>query len=275
MARFCTNCGARLADGAMFCRSCGQPVDCQDESDAVGRDARPTDHDVTQRISRPLEASAPRDVENTAPVPVVSTTGFRPAGVSAAGGSETASSQGDRSSHGSRVSPLLIVVLVLAIIAVVVAAVAVTLAIVRPGGQAPTPAASTAAASTEAPSTQAASPAAPSVIVVPATPQSSMPTSPVTPSSTVDYVLPDSSSQVYGTGELSSLSDWQLTIARNEIYARYGRGFNDADIRRYFEGEPWYHERYSADQFDAMPDPLNSVEKTNVTNIQSVENSRK
>lgn len=43
-------------------------------------------------------------------------------------------------------------------------------------------------------------------------------------SCTNGYVIPDSSSRYLSTSELQGYSDWQLYIARNEIYARHGRG---------------------------------------------------
>ena len=42
--------------------------------------------------------------------------------------------------------------------------------------------------------------------------------------------------------EVSGLSDWQLLIARNEIYARHGLGFKDESLREYFQSKSWYHE---------------------------------
>jgi hypothetical protein len=33
---------------------------------------------------------------------------------------------------------------------------------------------------------------------------------------------------------------WELTIMKNEIYARHGRFFKEPELRRYFESRPWY-----------------------------------
>lgn len=89
------------------------------------------------------------------------------------------------------------------------------------------------------------------------------------------YILPESATRVYSTGELSSLSDWDLMLARNEIYARHGRGFNDADVRGYFQSQPWYEQRYTAEEFDAIAGSvLSSTEQANIANILEVENSR-
>lgn len=53
--------------------------------------------------------------------------------------------------------------------------------------------------------------------------------------------------------EVSGLSDWQLLIARNEIYARHGLGFKDESLRGYFQSKSWYHELYSADSSTTKP----------------------
>lgn len=89
------------------------------------------------------------------------------------------------------------------------------------------------------------------------------------------YILPESATRVYSIGELSSLSDWDLMLARNEIYARHGRGFNDADVRSYFQSQSWYTQRYTAEEFDAIANSmLSSTEQANIANIIEIENSR-
>ena len=56
------------------------------------------------------------------------------------------------------------------------------------------------------------------------------------------FVLPFSSSRAVTYNDLYPLSNWQLDIARNEIYARHGRPFKRADLRNYFRSKSWYHE---------------------------------
>lgn len=90
-----------------------------------------------------------------------------------------------------------------------------------------------------------------------------------------EFILPDSGSHVYSASELQSFSKRELTLARNEIFARYGRGFNDPDIRQYFESKSWYRQRYTADEFDALlPSPLSPIELQNVDTILEVENGK-
>lgn len=93
-----------------------------------------------------------------------------------------------------------------------------------------------------------------------------------TPSSG-SYVLPDSSTRLYSASELQGLSNWDLYIARNEIYARHGRMFQKDDLQSYFNGQSWYTPRYSPEQFDSMG-LLNSTEQQNAATILSIEQSR-
>lgn len=96
---------------------------------------------------------------------------------------------------------------------------------------------------------------------------------PTPTSSSSDYVLPDSSSRLYSTSELSGLSDWELYVARNEIYARHGRTFQKDDLQNYFDGQSWYTPLYSPEEFDSMG-LLNSTEQQNAATILSLEQSR-
>jgi serine/threonine-protein kinase len=55
--------------------------------------------------------------------------------------------------------------------------------------------------------------------------------------------------RVFTMAELAQLTSWQLDVLRNEIYARHGRTFNRADLREYFEHQPWYKPVYPPDGF--------------------------
>ena len=56
-----------------------------------------------------------------------------------------------------------------------------------------------------------------------------------------DYILPDSDSRAYTYDELSNLSQDELRLAINEIYARHGRIFDAADLQNYFNSKSWYN----------------------------------
>ena len=55
-----------------------------------------------------------------------------------------------------------------------------------------------------------------------------------------------------------------LKIARNEIYARKGRRFQDPELRDWFSRFAWYHP--CCDEVE-----LNAVEKANVATIREAE----
>jgi hypothetical protein len=77
------------------------------------------------------------------------------------------------------------------------------------------------------------------------------------------FILPFSSSRRVNSYDLQNLSAWQLDIARNEIYARHGRPFKRADLRRYFRGQSWYSEDYGFSEAR-----LSGLEKANAEFIR-------
>ena len=105
--------------------------------------------------------------------------------------------------------------------------------------------------------------------------QSSETSTSASSSSAGDYILPDSSTRLYSASELQSYSQYELMLARNEIYARHGRGFNDQEIRQYFQSKSWYQQRYTAEEFDSLANsPLTSIEQQNIKTIYDVEHSK-
>lgn len=54
------------------------------------------------------------------------------------------------------------------------------------------------------------------------------------------YVLPESNEKELSADELRNLGEDRLRIARNEIYARYGRSFQDEALAQYFQKKAWY-----------------------------------
>lgn len=88
------------------------------------------------------------------------------------------------------------------------------------------------------------------------------------------YILPESDSRVYTREELMGLTDEELRIARNEIFARHGRKFTSEDMNLYFSGQVWYTPIYEAAEFDALGDSvLNEVERMNRDQIVELENN--
>ena len=65
-----------------------------------------------------------------------------------------------------------------------------------------------------------------------------------------EFILPDSSVRVLDKSELSGFSAEQCRLARNEIYAKHGRMFDDAGLQNYFNSRSWYHGTIPAKQFN-------------------------
>ncbi len=84
-----------------------------------------------------------------------------------------------------------------------------------------------------------------------------------------DYICPDSASRYLTESDLAGLSDWELLLARNEIYARHGRKFDDPDIRAYFESKSWYKGTVDPDDFNVGV--FNDYELKNIEFIQAHE----
>ncbi|MGN1140176.1 MAG: YARHG domain-containing protein [Oliverpabstia sp.] len=96
---------------------------------------------------------------------------------------------------------------------------------------------------------------------------------PVVKDDSDDYVIPDSSTRYLTNADLNPLSEWEVRIARNEIYARHGRIFKTEEIASYFEGKSWYTPSISPEQFDNSY--LNSIEIENlkfITNYEKAHN---
>jgi hypothetical protein len=64
---------------------------------------------------------------------------------------------------------------------------------------------------------------------------------PPEPTSEEGIIFPQSSEDLLTDGDLSGKDAGTLRLARNEIFARHGRIFNDAALKAHFEKFDWYH----------------------------------
>lgn len=87
-----------------------------------------------------------------------------------------------------------------------------------------------------------------------------------------DYIIADSSTRTLTTADLTSLTQEELLYARNEIYARHGRRFQDESIQRYFDSKSWYQGTIAPENF--QDNMLNDVERANAQTILSYEKSK-
>ena len=64
------------------------------------------------------------------------------------------------------------------------------------------------------------------------------------------YILPESDSRYYSESELDGLSEFEIKLARNELYARHGRKFDTPEVQAYFDSCDWYTGIMSASDYD-------------------------
>lgn len=84
-----------------------------------------------------------------------------------------------------------------------------------------------------------------------------------------DYILSFSSERPVELSDLMGFDVMALRLARNEIYARHGRIFEDEYLKSYFESRDWYFPIYSSDDFPESL--LSELEKENATFIGNYE----
>lgn len=84
-----------------------------------------------------------------------------------------------------------------------------------------------------------------------------------------EYILPESASRLLTEADLGNLTQEDLRIARNEIYARHGRKFLDEGLQEYFNGKSWYNGTIEPDDF--KEDMLSEIERTNEDTIVNYE----
>lgn len=91
-----------------------------------------------------------------------------------------------------------------------------------------------------------------------------------------EYIVEGSDTGYFEKEFWEQLSDEELRLARNELYARHGRKFKSEDLQEYFESKSWYHGQYEPEEFDKIEESvLNDWEKYNRDMIRLVEDERK
>ena len=88
-----------------------------------------------------------------------------------------------------------------------------------------------------------------------------------------EYILPDSASRYLTKADLEGLTKAELRLARNEIYARYGRKFKDEELQAYFDKQPWYYGFIDPDSF--TEEMLTDLERENVDILKKEAEKRK
>ena len=261
---FCIHCGAKLEEGSRFCTSCGRSLD-EGQTQVM-----PPSNNVRGAASwresgnvRPASAWQPAAKQQ----PAQSYYNYT-------GAAQEPSARG----------PIIALAVAAALVAIAAVVVMLVIRPFDPVGRSTVSDNSATSAQQAQKSGQASSAAAPNVLPreesssgaaataeQPST--SSAKSSSAASAKSGDYLLPDSDSRYLSRSEVQNMSLYDLYLARNEIYARHGRGFKNQDLRDYFGKKSWYHERYNPAEFDKM-DLLNDYEKKNADLMLSVEKSR-
>lgn len=83
------------------------------------------------------------------------------------------------------------------------------------------------------------------------------------------YLFAASDSYKIDPFDLQNMNAEELSIARNEIYARHGYSYNNTDFVEYFANCSWYYPTVATDRLDLIH--LSDVEEYNVKMIQAFE----
>ena len=100
---------------------------------------------------------------------------------------------------------------------------------------------------------------------------------PGTPTDSVDgFIFPDSDREEIPDEKIKALSDEELRMAINEIWARHGYIFRNQDILDYYRQFDWYEEKIPADEWDknGQEEYLNDVELHNIKKLTDERESR-
>lgn len=248
---FCPECGSKLDDDAAFCTECGAKIDSSSDVTEAMEQVEVADDPVAKTQVMPQVRRAERV---TTVAPEISQ-------------DRTVEDLSERKGVNKNI-------VIGAIIAgIVVIAVAVALIIVfvvlppNSGSSSPSIENNTVNTETSSSSSSSSSDADASSM------SSSSSSSSSAAASSSPYLLPNSNSAYLTEADLVGMTNEELYFARNEIYARLGRQFKNADLQNYFNSQPWYQPLYSPEEFDSKGPALNDYERKNAELIMSVERS--
>lgn len=81
------------------------------------------------------------------------------------------------------------------------------------------------------------------------------------------HILIENSSSTYlSDSDICWMTPEQLRYAKNEIYARHGRKFDDAELQKWFDEQDWYNGTIEPEDFNDRV--FSAIEKANILLIQ-------
>lgn len=249
---FCTKCGKQVRDGLKYCTNCGAPIK-QHESAATGSQSR---------IVAGGKVNLKKDDDNVKPAAVSQPSNSISFNTGNTGGN--APVKKPKKNKGIKIAIITILGIILAILLIVFALVqtgVISISVSDNEKQESTLDKSKSSKREKEKERRAkekeSESEASTVPTVEQTEPNTMPTVAQTESVTVpstvamnsEFILPDSSTRVLDKSELAGFSAEQCRLARNEIYAKHGRMFDDAGLQNYFNSRSWYHGTIPADRF--------------------------
>lgn len=289
---FCIWCGAPIDDDCQFCPQCGggqapgspppnrsQAAPTPSAPPQAQQPSAPQPSPVPQAQPEPPQPTAPQQTRSPvppqAPPPQPPRQPVPPQTPPPQQPTRQAPPPGGGRSKGPLLGVLIAVICILAVV-IVVLVLKLTGALGDGGSQDPAQTPEVSTSSVQLPEDSAGQPPsdAPTSVPVPSPSPSPTPTPTPTPSPSpeLSYILPDSDKRYLTQSDLEGLTDEELRIARNEIYARHGRLFNDQELQAYFDQQPWYKGTIPAEEF--TQDMLNDYEVQNASLILEYENGR-
>ena len=249
---FCTKCGKQVRDGLKYCTNCGAPIK-QHESAATGSQSR---------IVAGGKVNLKKDDDNVKPAAVSQPSNSISFNTVNTGGN--APVKKPKKNKGIKIAIITILGIILAILLIVFALVqtgVISISVSDNEKQESTLDKSKSSKREKEKERRAkekeSESEASTVPTVEQTEPNTMPTVAQTESVTVpstvamnsEFILPDSSTRVLDKSELAGFTAEQCRLARNEIYAKHGRMFDDAGLQNYFNSRSWYHGTIPADRF--------------------------
>lgn len=251
---FCTKCGKQVRDGLKYCTNCGAPIK-QHESGGTGGQ---------NRIVAGGKVNLKKDDDTAKPVAVSQPSNSISFNTGNTGGN--APVKKTKKNKGIKIAIITILGIIAALLLIIFALVqtgVISISVSDNENQESTLDKSKSskrekekerrAKEKESESKSEASTAPTAEQTEPNTMPTVAQTESVTVPSTVamnsEFILPDSSTRVLDKSELAGFSAEQCRLARNEIYAKHGRVFDDAGLQNYFNSRSWYHGTIPADKF--------------------------
>lgn len=241
---FCPECGSNIEDGSVFCPECGNKIDSsQDTTEIISNSSETVVAETVTEVIPPAVG-----MDQTKAMPQVEEQ-VQQAAVYSAPAPAPAKSQG--------IDKKMLIIIIAAVVVVIAAIVTIVVVLNQP--QASSNTNSTTTSSQVAEDSSSSSKAEKEETKAPVQEE------------VVEYILPNSNTTYLTEADLAGLSDWELYLARNEIFARLGRQFKNADLQNYLGSKSWYHGTYSPEAFDSHGPKLNDYEKKNSELIMSIE----